>query len=278
MSNYMKLGQVPRKRHIKHARDPETSFRGEGIAYEHVVTTAGFDRAYSITYHLRPPTRVKQVELAGYVNLEEVKERPLKHQHIKTQDLGRSGDPIRNRIPLLFNEDVTCSRARPSEAQKTLYRNGGADEVIFVYDGKGTLQTPYGKLPYRQDDYIVIPRGTTYRVVPDDSDSRGLPDPRITQPVRIAAPLSQPRRTAHARCAVLRARFPRPSRAAHHRQGGGHRDSRQRRPAADSHDRRQPPVRRRRLGRLHLPVHVQRDGFRTADRHGAPPAAVSADV
>jgi homogentisate 1,2-dioxygenase len=168
MPFYMRLGEVPRKRHIKMPRDPSKSFRGEGIAYEHVVTTAGFDRAYSITYHLRPPTRVRKVELAGYVNLEEVKERPLKHQHLKTQDLARGGDPIRGRVPLLFNEDMTCWRSRPGEPQKTLYRNGGADEVIFVYDGRGTVETQYGKLPYRQDDYIVIPRGTTYRLVADD--------------------------------------------------------------------------------------------------------------
>ena len=40
--------------------EPDQSFLHEGLAYEHVVTTAGFDRAYSIMYHLRPPTRVKR--------------------------------------------------------------------------------------------------------------------------------------------------------------------------------------------------------------------------
>jgi homogentisate 1,2-dioxygenase len=164
----MRLGQVPRKRHIKLPRENGKSFLGEGIAYEHVVTTQGFDRAYSIMYHLRPPTRVKKVELAGYVQLESVKDRPLKHAHIKTQDLPREGDPIRGRVPILFNEDVTAWRSRPAENQKTLYRNGGADEVIFIFDGAGVLESQYGKLPYKLYDYIVIPRGTTYRLVPND--------------------------------------------------------------------------------------------------------------
>ena len=168
MPFYMRLGQVPRKRHIKLPRENGKSFLGEGIAYEHVVTTQGFDRAYSIMYHLRPPTRVKKVELAGHVSCEEVKDRPLKHAHIKTQDLPRDGDPIRGRVPILFNEDVTCWRARPAENQQTLYRNGGADEVIFIFDGAGVLESQYGKLPYKLYDYIVIPRGTTYRFVPND--------------------------------------------------------------------------------------------------------------
>ena len=47
------------------------------------------------------------------------------------------------------------------------YRNGEGDEVVFVHEGKGTLETIFGDLPYRDGDYVVIPRGTTYRFVPD---------------------------------------------------------------------------------------------------------------
>ena len=39
------------------------TYKNEGIAYEHVITTEGFNEAYSIMYHLRPPTRVRNVEL-----------------------------------------------------------------------------------------------------------------------------------------------------------------------------------------------------------------------
>lgn len=168
MPFYMKLGEVPRKRHIKMPRDPHTSFRGEGIAYEHVITTQGFDRAYSITYHLRPPTRVKNVELAGHVDLKQIEGQMLRHHHFKTFEMKRSGSPITGRVPLLFNEDCVALRCRPTEQQSMLYRNGGADEVIFIHSGKGVVQTPYGKLPYRELDYIVIPRGTTYNIVSDD--------------------------------------------------------------------------------------------------------------
>ena len=43
------------------------------------------------------------------------------------------------------------------------FRNGEGDEVIFVHEGKGTLETIFGDVPYGEGDYIVIPRGTTYR-------------------------------------------------------------------------------------------------------------------
>ncbi|HZK80133.1 MAG TPA: homogentisate 1,2-dioxygenase [Humisphaera sp.] len=168
MPVYRQIGQVPRKRHIRLMQDPERSFLGEGIAYEHVVTTAGFDRAYSITYHIRPPTRIKKIELIGQLTPTAIEGQPLRHRHLKSQDLPRDGDPIFGRIPLLFNEEMICYRCRPAQEQKSLFRNGGADEVIFVFDGGGVLESPYGRLPYRADDYIVIPRGTTYRMVPND--------------------------------------------------------------------------------------------------------------
>ena len=168
MPVYKQMGRVPPKRHTRLAREPGKSFNDEGIYYEHVVTTAGFDRAYSIMYHLRPPTRVKRTELVGQILPEAVGGQPLRHRHIRTQDLPRAGDVIRGRVPLLFNEDVICSRCRPGEQQSALYRNGGADEVIFVAAGGGVVESPYGRLPYRADDYIVIPRGTTYRLILED--------------------------------------------------------------------------------------------------------------
>src|SRR5258708_4145937 len=167
MPVYLKMGEIPRKRHTRLPRDPEKSFLHEGLAYEHVVTTAGFDRAYSIMYHLRPPTRVKKIELAGHLSLQAAGDQPLRHRHLMTQKLPRAGEPIMGRVPLLFNDDMACYQCRPAEAQRALYRNAGADEVIFVYGGGGTLESPFGRLRYRSEDYIVIPRGTTYRLVPD---------------------------------------------------------------------------------------------------------------
>src|SRR3954470_17802763 len=110
MPVYMKKGNVPRKRHIKFPRENGSSFKGEGIHYEHVITTQGFDRAYSITYHLRPPTRIRKCKNAGTVELKAVTNNCLRHHHSKSFDLPRKGDPIRGRVPMLFNEDLAAWR------------------------------------------------------------------------------------------------------------------------------------------------------------------------
>ena len=60
MPFYHRLGSLPRKRHMKFPRDKAQSFKGEGLHYEHIITTEGFDRSYSIVYHLKPPTLVKK--------------------------------------------------------------------------------------------------------------------------------------------------------------------------------------------------------------------------
>jgi homogentisate 1,2-dioxygenase len=163
MPAYKQLGSIPPKRHIAHRR--EGGHKGEGIYYEEVVTTAGFGRAYSIVYHLRPPTRVSKVEAAASVPLEIVPQAVLRHHHLKSNKMPKSGDPISGRVPILWNEDVSLARCRPAQAQDELFRNASADEIIFVHHGKGTLHTMFGPLPFRACDYIVIPRTTTYRIV-----------------------------------------------------------------------------------------------------------------
>jgi homogentisate 1,2-dioxygenase len=162
MPPYLKLGSVPRKRHIEHKR--EGGYRGEGIYYEEVITTAGFGRAYSICYHLRPPTRVKKVEAAGRMDIELAPEGTLRHVHLKTGAMKPAGDPVTGRVPILTNSDVTLLRCRPAQAQAELYRNATDDEVIFLHRGKGVLHTMFGLVPFKPFDYVVIPRCTTYRL------------------------------------------------------------------------------------------------------------------
>ena len=46
----------------------------------------------------------------------------------------------------MWNNDVEISIARPSEAMEYFFRNGEGDEVIFVHEGSGTLETTFGDL------------------------------------------------------------------------------------------------------------------------------------
>ncbi len=172
MPYYRQLGSIPPKRHIAHRTTP--GYKGEGIYYEEVVTTQGFSRAYSIVYHLRPTTRVKKVEAAGTINVEVVPQATLRHFHIKSGKMPRRGDPITGRVAIFSNADVTMSRCRPEKPQAELYRNAAADEIVFVHHGQGTLQSMFGRLPFKPFDYIVIPRTTTYRIDFDGKEQADL--------------------------------------------------------------------------------------------------------
>jgi homogentisate 1,2-dioxygenase len=66
----------------------------------------------------------------------------------------------------MWNNDVEISLCRPAKQMDYFFRNGEGDEVIFVHEGTGTLQTTFGDVPYKEGDYIVVPRGTTYRFDP----------------------------------------------------------------------------------------------------------------
>lgn len=195
MPHFLSLGRTPSKHHIRFPRDKAASFKGEGLHYEHIVTTEGFDRAYSILYHLKPPTRVKEVGLLGEWALKAAGPAPLRHHHLKSAGLRRSGDPYTGRVPLMFNQDMICSRCRPATAMAggyDFYRNGQFDDIIFVWRGGGRLETNFGNLRYRADDYIVIPRGTIYRLVPDDVAQEDYLVLESSHPVRIPARYLQP--------------------------------------------------------------------------------------
>src|SRR5437016_6079586 len=93
MPYYHKLGEMPRKHHIWfHRNGAAPTYKNEGIAYEHVITTEGFNEAYSIMYHLRPPTRVRSVKLLKCEELKKVADSPLRHHHLKTAQIPRRGD------------------------------------------------------------------------------------------------------------------------------------------------------------------------------------------
>ena len=161
MPGYHRLGQVPPKRH--------TQFRKpDGTLYaEELFGTEGFSGNYSNLYYSYPPTRVKKVEKFMDMHLEEWSEDVQRHHHLKTGPLAPGGDAVLGRQVLLFNKDVALAVARPTEEMSYFYRNGECDEVYFVHDGHGMLETNFGLLPYHEGDYIVIPRGTTYRFRPE---------------------------------------------------------------------------------------------------------------
>ncbi|CAN5160089.1 homogentisate 1,2-dioxygenase [soil metagenome] len=160
MTTYLRMGEVPPKRH--------TQLRRNGrLLTEQVMGMEGFSGNYSILYHTETPCRV--MALGGFEPLEKKEWVPDQHQHMlfATADLEAIGSLVTGRRLLMWNNDVEIWFCRPRETEVGYYRNGEGDEVIFVHQGGGVAETIFGDLPYREGDYIVIPRGTTYRLVPD---------------------------------------------------------------------------------------------------------------
>jgi homogentisate 1,2-dioxygenase len=166
---YRQLGSIPHKRH--------TQFRKSdgSLHHEEVMGIHGFAGIQSILYHLHPPTRVRELERYRTAELEYEDQGPLRHRLLKTQDLEAGGDTISGRVPLMGNSDVALYVARPTDAMDYWYRFAHGDDVIFVHDGTGTLETQFGTLRYGPGDYLVLPTGVIWRILPDEGvDQRQL--------------------------------------------------------------------------------------------------------
>ena len=96
------------------------------------------------------------------------------HRHLRTHEVEPGGDPIGGRRLLMWNDDVEIELCRPTEPMDFFYRNGEGDEVVFVHEGSGTLETIFGDLPYREgrlrrhparDDLPLRPEGEQRHVV-----------------------------------------------------------------------------------------------------------------
>jgi len=57
--------------------------------------------------------------------------------------------------------------ARPIEQMDYFYKNADGDDLIFVHEGSGKLESQFGHLHFREGDYLVIPHGTIWRLVFD---------------------------------------------------------------------------------------------------------------
>jgi len=157
MPFYQKRGEIPNKRHIQF-RD-----NSGNLYWEELISREGFSHMYSNVYHIHPPTGVEAV---GQFKKKELiaTDKTHRHHHIRTANLDSNGDAISSRIPLFFNSDVVISKAHVNESMDSLYRNGNADEVLFIHTGSGKLKSNFGNLALTPGDYVVIPRGVIWQI------------------------------------------------------------------------------------------------------------------
>lgn len=161
MPYYYRLGELPPKRH--------TQFRKSdgSLHHEELMGQEGFSSNQSLLYHLAPPTQVLSSELLESSSFSYEPPSALRHRLLRTQEAPTGGDVVSGRIPLMGNSDVRISIARPDQPMDYFYRYAHGDEVLFVHEGTGQLQTQFGVLDYRPGDYLVIPTGTIWQHIPN---------------------------------------------------------------------------------------------------------------
>jgi len=65
---------------------------------------------------------------------------------------------------VMENPHIQMRMWRAHAPMTELARNSDGDLLLFVHEGEGALFCDYGHIPYRDGDYIVIPRGTMWRL------------------------------------------------------------------------------------------------------------------
>jgi homogentisate 1,2-dioxygenase len=122
--------------------------------YEREMGKEGFFGPAAHFHHRHPPTA--WTTFAGALN-------PHAYDLNK---LPASGASPWEATPFMGNSDVQIRHWKTDRAMDHLVRNQDGDELLFIHDGAGDFYCDWGRLDYRDGDYIVIPRGGMWRIQP----------------------------------------------------------------------------------------------------------------
>lgn len=161
MRPYRRLGDIPRKRHMRMSRD------GKNV-YEELFGREGFSGPSSLLYHRNMPEGATDVTEGNDDGNSVEKEQVYEHAHLQGFRLQSHGNVVSGRHWVLVNDDIRIGLSIPAEPQDVLYVNGSADEILFIHNGSGSLHSQFGTLKFGKHDYLVIPRGTIYQISFDD--------------------------------------------------------------------------------------------------------------
>ncbi|WP_348672541.1 homogentisate 1,2-dioxygenase [uncultured Abyssibacter sp.] len=154
--------------------------------YEREAGRSGFFGPTAHFHHKRPPTSWTRWE--GEL-------RPRAYD--LTALIGAGPSPWDAPV-LLANAAVQYRLWTLDQAMPALARNADGDDLLFVHAGGGSLFCDYGHLELEQGDYVVIPRGTMWRLEPAEpmtllmieatNDSYRLPEKGLVGPQAIFDP------------------------------------------------------------------------------------------
>ena len=144
----LKEGDVSRQ---AHADFPEQAI------YEREVGRSGFFGPASHLHHTHAPT--------GWSDWQG----PLRPRLFNFNNIGEDQANSPWAVPdLLHNAHCKMRTWRLTAPMDYLVRNADGDDLLFIHEGSAELYCDYGHLTLRDGDYVVIPRSTMWRLVPNE--------------------------------------------------------------------------------------------------------------
>lgn len=123
--------------------------------YEREMGREGFFGPATHIHHKHPPT--------GWSDWQG----PLRPYAFDFNKLAQGDNNPYRASPLLFNGDTAVRFWHLSAAMTHLVRNADGDELLFIHEGSGEFFCDFGHLCVRDGDYVMIPRGTAWRISPN---------------------------------------------------------------------------------------------------------------
>ncbi len=120
--------------------------------YEREFGRNGFSGPSTQMYHVHPPTAWTSWE------------GPLRPRGFNLNRLESDGSSPWGAAPVMGNAHLQMRYWRTGAPMDHLVRNADGDDLLFIHEGEGDLFCDYGHLGFRDGDYIVIPRGTAWRL------------------------------------------------------------------------------------------------------------------
>jgi len=122
--------------------------------YEREMSKEGFFGPAAFLHHKRPPT--------GWTDFQG----PLQPRAFDLNRLNIAEGSPWAAPRVLFNAACDIRFWKLDGPMAALARNGDGDQLLFIHQGKGALFCDFGHLAYEAGDYIVLPRGTMWRLDP----------------------------------------------------------------------------------------------------------------
>ena len=120
--------------------------------YEREMSKEGFFGPAAHFYHRRPPT--------GWTDWDG----PLRPRAFDLTRLNAEQPSPWDALAFLHNAHVSLRFWRAPTRMDHLVRNADGDDLLFVHEGAGDLHCDFGHLSFEAGDYIMVPRGTMWRL------------------------------------------------------------------------------------------------------------------